>query len=131
MGYATNTINGGANTYAIVTNYSTVRTNLMNCSGTAGTITNTIAGFYYVAIHMSMKAVDAGAIVEGDLLLNGVERDEVSFQTQFDPGTPRYKGASAFGILYIPSNTQITFQVKSSGANGIEIRRQQMIVMPP
>lgn len=131
MGFVTNTINGGANTYAIVTNYSTARTNQMTCSLTAGTITNTIAGFYYCAIHMSMKSVDAGALVEGDLLLNGVERDEISFQTQFDPGTPRYKGASAFGILYIPSNTQITFQVKSSGANGIEIRRQQLVVFPP
>lgn len=131
MGFVTNTINGGANTYAIITNYSTARTNQMTCSLTAGTITNTIAGFYYCAVHMSMVALDAGALIEGDLLLDGVVRDEISFQTQFDPGTPRYKGASAFGILYLPANTQITFQVKSSGASGVQIRRQQLVVMPP
>jgi hypothetical protein len=80
---------------------------------------------------MSAKSLDNGALVEGDLLLNGVERDEISFQTQFDPGTSRYKGVSAFGILYIPQNTQITFQIKSSGASGIEIRRAQVMVYPP
>lgn len=129
MGYVTNTINGGANTYAIVTNYQIARANGMSYSLTAGTITNSTAGYYYCAIHLSGLSVDANALVEGDLLLNGVERDEISFQSQFDPGTPRIKGMSSFGILYINANTQITFQIKSSGAGGTVLRRAQLVVM--
>jgi hypothetical protein len=131
MGYTTNLINGGANTYAIITNYTTVRTNSMTCNPATGYITNLIAGFYKVGIHLSGVSVDAGAVVEGDLLLNGVEKDEVSFLTQFDPGTPRLKGMSAIGILYIPANTPITFQVKSSGAGGINVYRSQIVIGTP
>lgn len=126
----TNTFNFGAGTYGAVTNYSVVRTNQMFANKAHGCVTNTVAGYYYCAIHMSAKALDPSAFVEGDILLNGVARDEISFQSQFD-NPARYKGMSAFGILYVTNNTQITFQLKSSGASGVEVSRAQLVVMPP
>lgn len=130
MMYTTNTINGGAGAYAIITNYTTARSNLMGCNLTGGYITNTIAGFYRVGVHLSGVALDNSATVEGDLLLNGVAKDEVSFVTVFD-NPPRTKGMSAIGILYITNNTPITFQVKSSGASGISVLRAQMVIGSP
>lgn len=134
MSWGTNVIVTNAATYHPVTNnvtYSTARTNQFGANVAAGILTNLLAGFYYCSIHLSGVAVDNGAWVEGDLLLDGVQRDEISFITVFDPGTPRIKGMSAFGILYIPANTKISFQVKSSGAGGINVYRAQVSVCSP
>lgn len=132
MSWGTNLINGGAGTYAVVTNnpsFCTARTNAFGANIAGGVLTNLIAGFYRVAIHLSGVAVDNSAVVEGDLLLNNVVRDEVSFITAFD-NPPRIKGMSAFGRLYITNNTPITFQIKSSGANGVTVYRAQVDVGP-
>lgn len=132
MSWGTNLINGGAGTYSVVTNnpsFCTARTNSFGANIAGGVLTNLIAGFYRVAIHLSGVAVDNSAVVEGDLLLNNVVRDEVSFITAFD-NPPRIKGMSAFGRLYITNNTPITFQIKSSGANGITVYRAQVDVGP-
>lgn len=131
MGYTTNLINGGANTYQAITNFTIARTNQFGANLATGTLTNLIAGFYRIGIHLSAVSVDAGAVIEGELFLNGIQRDEVSFLSTFDPGTPRLKGVSAMGILYITNNTPITFQVKSSGAGGVNVYRSQMVIGTP
>ena len=128
--YTTNVVSGGAGVYAVVTNFTTARSNLMGCSLKGGVITNTIAGFYKVDINLSGVAVDNSATVEGDLLLNGVERDDVSFITVFD-NPARVRTMSATGILYMTNNTPITFQVKSSGAGGITLWRAQVVISSP
>lgn len=134
MSWGTNTINGGANTYAVITNqpsFTTARSNQFGINISGGVITNYISGFYRCAVELSGVSIDNGAQVEGDLLLNAVERDEISFISVFDPGTPRLKSMSATGILYIGAGTNISFQVKSSGAGGLSVHRVQMVVGSP
>jgi len=122
------TINGGAGAYAPITNFQTHVTNGFTTNLVTGITSPSIAGYYRIGIHLSGKAGDISATIEGDFLIDGVQQDAISFITVFDPSAPRTKDMSAVGILYCPAGSALSFQVKSDKANGITIYRAQYAI---
>ena len=129
--YNTNTINGGANTYANITNYSLCLTNQFSVNLSTGYATNVVAGFYRISISISGVSLNNGAAVEADVMVDDVENDDISFITQFDAATARLKCWGAEGIRYLPAGSGVSVKMKSTGASGVSVVRTQLTIGTP
>ena len=123
-------INGGAGVFAPMTSFDEGYANGFTYDLAAGTMTNSVAGYYKFGIHLSGISLDSSAMSYGDLFVNGVRTRGISFASQFE-AVPRTKDLVALGVTYLQANSTIDFRIQSSGASGISVARAQYTVGAP
>lgn len=127
----TNTVTVSAqNTYYVVTNFQTLRTNQFIADGKTGFLTNLVAGYYRIMYYLAMTT-GTSDLMESELQVNGVGREEVSsFSMEDNPA--RIKTITVNGVLYLPANSYVCVTVNNrTAAANINIWRGGFTIGTP
>lgn len=129
----TNTITvGSSGVYRTLTNYQVLRTNgfIAVPGWNGGYLTNTIAGYYKIFYYVSMLPGNSD-MIETEVFVNGIAREEISGFGQFD--TPaRVRTISGGGILYLPAMSYVSLNFNNrSSANNIAVWRAGFTIGTP
>lgn len=119
----TNTVTVSAqNTYYVITNFQTLRTNQFAVNGKTGYITNLVSGYYRIMYYFALVGGNSDTI-ETEIQVNGTGREEISsFGTYDNPA--RIRTITVNGVLYLPANSYVAVTANNrSGANNITIWR--------
>lgn len=110
------------NTYLVVSNYQTIRTNQFIAAPVTGYLTNQVAGFYRIMYYLALVGGNSDTI-ETEIQVNGVGREEIaSFGTYDTPA--RIRTITVNGVLYLAANSFVCVTVNNrSAANNITIWR--------
>lgn len=115
--------------YSTVTNFSHVRTNGFISNPATGYLTNTVAGYYKISYYIAAVPGN-GDMLEGEININGVGREEISMFGSYD-NPARIRTISSSGIMFLPANSYTCFQLKNTSASAISVWRGGITISTP
>ena len=106
---------GSPGAYAALTNFNLAFTNGFNANLGTGGLTNLIAGYYRINLSCSFSNATGTDVFEGEIFVDGNQRDEVGFQVQSSSNNGWGCG-SANGVLNLPAGSGLTFRIRNNTA---------------
>lgn len=119
-------------TYYNIINFNYAYTNSFGASMTGGYLTNTIAGWYRIALNVSCIAPSPSDSMDADVTINDVVDERIASHTTAPSGAGKYVSMSASGVLYLSAGTRISIGITDTSATGnIGVLHAQLSVGTP
>lgn len=118
------------NTYHTITNYHYSAANGFDFNKVNGTMTNTLAGYYRVGLSVSATNT-ANDQVECDFATNDVPTDIIAAHWSTFNTSGKGVNGSASGIIYLPSNTRCSLQIKNVNSTTMDFSHCQFTIGTP
>jgi hypothetical protein len=95
-------------------------------AGTDGSMTNAVAGRYYIAVNTSFEGAGASSLYEGAIFTNLVECTVVEWERDV---AITVGSAGANAIVKLPANCRIDYRIKSPDAETAVFHKIQFSVL--